>query len=153
MTGNPTSRPFQYTIRNILRAQAGLAGIIAVAVYVHTLKPGWSGTTIFGPWYAICTVFWCVVGYLIARCFFGRFTAFVLSMAFATFASCTFARPKYDHPRDFAILGMVVAISAFLGFGWLDRMTIPFLRWKGVTPSGSAIAEPRQSPKETARRQ
>lgn len=134
---------FQYTIRSILRTQAGLAGIIAVAVYVHRLEPSWlEGQTISGFVYAVTTFFWAVVGYCSGRCFFSRGTSLLLSMAFTAFASCTFTRAKCDHPRDFAILGMIVAISVFIGFGWLDRMTIPLLRWSGDMPHGPIAAEP-----------
>lgn len=146
MTERQKTRRFQYTIRSVLRAQAGIAGIIAVAVYVHNLQPGWlEGSTISGASYAVTTCFWAIAGYSVGRCFFGRVTALLLSMALAGIASCTFVRPKCDHPRDFAILGMVVAISVFVGLGWLDRMPIPALRWSGDMPSGSAAPESRGS--------
>jgi hypothetical protein len=146
MTDNESDKPFQYSIRSILRVQAGLAGIIAVAVYVHNLDAGWSGETISGPYYAMYTVFWCCIGYFVARCFAGRLTAVLLSMVFAAMASGTFVRPKCDNPRDFAFFGMAVAVSAFVGFGWFDRFATPFWQMSGDARDVPATAKPPISP-------
>jgi hypothetical protein len=139
----PSGRPPPYTVGNVLRIPAGIAGIIALAVYVHNLEASWYGATISGYFYAFATVFWCFVSYLIARCFCGRFTSLLLSMVIAAHASCAFARPKCDDTGSFAVFGMAVALSAFFALGWLDRIATPFSqRSFGATDGSSQNQSP-----------
>jgi len=78
--------------------------------------------------FAVTTLFSALVGYLVLRCFVGRFTGVLAGIAFAGMAGSFFLWRKGDDMREFAILGMLVACSLFIAAGWIDRRRVPFLK-------------------------
>jgi hypothetical protein len=133
----PTVRTgWQFSLREVLQIVAGATGVVAVAIYFHRLHADWPVGYVYasGTNFAATTLFAALVGYLVCRCFFGRFTALLAGMAFAGTASSFFLWCKGDNMRDFAILGMLIAFSLFIAFGWIDRDRAPFLKRRMKRP-------------------
>jgi hypothetical protein len=121
---------WQFSSGKLLRTLVGAAAVVAVAAYVHYLHrhTRWPAYYVSGTEFAITALFSAIVGYLICRCFFGRFTSLLTGMASAGAVGSLFLWRKGDDMREFTILGMLVACSLFVAIGWLDRRKEPFLK-------------------------
>ena len=128
----PASRSrWQFSLFELFRVQAGVAGVVAVAAYVHRLHAGWSQWFASGSEFAATTVSSALVGYVFCRGFFGRLTGLLAGIALAGAAGSSSLGYRDYRAQEFAFLGMLVACSLFLGFGWIDRGTLSFLKRKG----------------------
>ncbi len=125
----------QFSLGELLRSPAGAAGVVAVVAYVHRLHA--DVYYVFGTKFTVTTLLSALVGYLVCRCFLGRFTSLLAGMASAGMAGSFLWCCKGDGMRKFAILGMLVACSLFIAFGWIDRGRVPFLKRTGPS-SGSS---------------
>ena len=114
------------TIRRLLRIQAGVAGALAILVYLHLLRPGWTGSAISPIEYAIVTTWFFFLGYFAGRCFFRRRIALIIGMGCAGRASLEFCRAKVDHPYFFILLGLLFGLSLYVALSWLDRDDTPY---------------------------
>jgi hypothetical protein len=121
----------QSSLGKLLQVLVGAAGVVAVAAYVHRLHADWPVYYVSGTKFAATTLFSALAGYLVCRCFFGRFTGLLAGMASAGMAGIFFLWRKGDDMREFVILGMLVACSLFIAFGWTDRGRVPFLKRTG----------------------
>jgi hypothetical protein len=129
---------WQFSLGELFRTQAGAAGVVAVAAYIHRLHSGWPVYYVSGVKFATVTVLSALFAYVACRCFLGRFTGLLAGMALAGMAGSLFLWRRGDDMREFAVLGMLVACSLFMAVGWIDRCRAPFLRRSGP-PGGSSI--------------
>ncbi len=72
-------------------------------------------------------------------------------MAFAAIASRSFVQSKLDDSTLLALLGMGLAVSAFVAFGWLDRTAIPFV-WRIQEPAAKKQPNENRSMESPAKR-
>jgi hypothetical protein len=128
---------WQVSLGELFRIQTGTAGVVAVGAYVHRLHADWPVFYVSGTKFAATALFSALVGYLVSRCFFGRFTSLLAGMASAGMAGSFFLWRKGDDMREFASLGMLVACSLFVALGWIDRGRVPFLRRTGASCGSS----------------
>jgi hypothetical protein len=117
--------------RRVLRVLGGAAGVVAAAAYAQGLRSNakWPSAYASGTEVAVIGLVSALTGYLVLRCFFGRFTGLLAAMASAGTAADLFLwRSRGQDMRECAILSMVVACSLFIGIGWMDQNNKPFLK-------------------------
>lgn len=148
-SASKAKRAQRFTLWNLLRAQAGLAGIVAIAAHVHFLRPV---ANISGFEYTIITAAWGTAAYVLVRCMsLWRLTALLLAMVFSAIASTMVMRLAFNHPVESAIYGMAIAFSMFIAFGWLDRARAPRICKMPEPSAKSAEASTDSTPPSTFR--
>jgi hypothetical protein len=122
---------FQFGLSRLFRIQFGLAGLAAVATYVHAMPPTFYGKSISWIAFLIATSLASVVAYLVALAYVvaysvarqlpGQLAVRLAVLASGGVVGAFFARPKADESGWLLLLGAGVAMSWLVALGPIDR--------------------------------
>jgi hypothetical protein len=113
-----------FTLSRRLRLGFGVAGLVAVWLWMSTLEthwltPDWHGRVLHR-WEILCRIaFITVMAYSVVGFMLSRFSAYLLGTLFGACAGASCARAKFDNAPQLLGIAFCTAVCLLVAFGWL----------------------------------